>query len=279
MRIQKVLNNNVVSSVNNNLDEIIVMGKGIGFQKKSGSIIEDSKVEKIFVLNDKNVISKLEKLFLDIPEEYLEIADEIIQYARKKYNFSLRENIYLSLTDHIGIAVERLKLGIEVPNVMLSDIKCFYKKEFDVGMKALEIIEQRMQVVLPEDEAGFVALHILNSTINQTGTNNLEEARITHEILDLVKNFYKFDLDEDSIAYFRLTNHLHYLSKRLLNPSKDTKSDDILYKTAKKSFPLEYKLTSQIEELIKEKYELQIQKEDLGYLIVNLRALIKNKSN
>jgi len=276
MRVQKVLNNNVVSSVNGHSDEIIVMGKGVGFQKKTGDLIEDTLVEKIFILNDTSVISKLERLIKDIPEEYLEISDQIIQYARSHYNISLRENIYLSLTDHIGIAVDRLGRGIEVPNVMLPDIKYFYKNEYEIGLKALEIINEKMRVVLPEDEAGFIALHILNSSLNQTGTDNLKEIRISHDILNAVKEFYDLNVDEESITYYRFANHVNYLSKRLLNSSDNPKADDILYKITKKSFPIEFKLANQIKKQISGEYGIHISKEDLGLLIVNLRALIKN---
>lgn len=276
MRVQKVLNNNVVASMNDNQDEIIVMGKGIGFQKRKGDLIQNALVEKVFVLNDKNVISKLEKLFMDIPEEYLEISDEIVQYARNKFNLSLRDNIYLSLTDHIGFAVERIKGGMDITNVMLPDIKCFYKNEFEIGLKALEIINREVGIVLPEDEAGFIALHVINASIDQSGENNLKTIRISSEILGIVNDFYKLDLDRESIHYYRFANHVNYLAKRLYNLPEETESDDVLYETARKNYKREFECANLIQAQIYEDHGISISKEELGYLIVNLRALLKN---
>ncbi len=275
MKVQKVLNNNVVSSTNDDHNEVIVMGKGIGFQKKKGDLIQDSLIEKIFSLKDKDIISKLEGLFKDIPEKYLGITDEIIQFAQSQYGLSLRENIYLSLTDHIGYTVERIKSGMEITNVMLSDIKCFYKDEYEIGLKALEVIKREVGVILPEDEAGFIALHILNASMDQTSANNLKTIRISHEILDIVKDFYKLNLDSESIHYFRFANHVNYLAKRLFSQSEEIESDDILYETARKNFPNEFKCANLIKRHIFKDYGISISREELGYLIINLRALLK----
>ena len=276
MIVHKVLNNNVVSSTNDDHNEVIVMGRGIGFQKKIGDLIEDSLIEKIFILNDKDIVSKLEKLFKDIPEEYLEISDEIVQYARNKYDISLRENIYLSLTDHIGVAVARIRNGMEISNVMLSDIKCFYKNEYEIGLKALEIIDRKMSVVLPDDEAGFIALHILNASQDQMGADNLDALRISHDILNIVSDYYKLSLDKESIHYYRFANHVNYLAKRLFSQIEVVESDDILYETARKNFQNEFNCAGLIKDHIYEEYGISISREELGYLMINLRALLKS---
>ena len=50
MIIQKVINNNVVSTFDSNGKEVILMGKGIGFRKKTGDELDKTKIEKIFTL-------------------------------------------------------------------------------------------------------------------------------------------------------------------------------------------------------------------------------------
>lgn len=275
MRVEKVLNNNVVSLTNDHHNEIIVMGKGIGFQKKVGDLIDDSSIEKVFVLNDATIVSKMGELFKYISDKYLEISDEIIQYARDEYGFALKDNIYLSLTDHISLAVERINQGMEISNVMLSDIKCFYQKEYKIGLKALEIINHKLGVLLPDDEAGFIALHILNSSLDQVDTNNLEAIRLAHEILTIVKDFYRLNPDEESIHYYRFMNHINFLAKRLISQTEDIDSDDILYGTARRNFPKEFECASLINRYTQEKFGISISKEEQGYLMINLRALLK----
>ena len=46
MIIQKVINNNVVSTFDSNGKEVILMGKGIGFRKKTGDELDKTKIER-----------------------------------------------------------------------------------------------------------------------------------------------------------------------------------------------------------------------------------------
>ena len=55
MVIEKVINNNVVSSWDDEGNELIIMGRGIGFQKKPGGFIRDGEIEKVFRLESRNV--------------------------------------------------------------------------------------------------------------------------------------------------------------------------------------------------------------------------------
>ena len=129
MKIIRILNNNVVSSLDEKDSEIVVMGKGIGFQKKPGDTIEESKVEKIFRMPRASA-SQFEKLFEEIPYEQVKVADEIIAYAREVLNKKLNKNVYITLTDHLNFAVERQAQGIVFRNALLWEIEKFYDKEF-----------------------------------------------------------------------------------------------------------------------------------------------------
>ena len=50
----------------------------------------------------------------------------------------LSENIYITLTDHICFAVERLRTGTAYSNQLLWEITNFYPTEFAMGIQALE---------------------------------------------------------------------------------------------------------------------------------------------
>lgn len=96
MKIEKIINNNLVRSINDKRQYVILMGCGIGFQKKIGSAVDESKITQVYTLQDKN--SKLEELLTRVPEEYIQTANEVISYAK----FSLGEKVkrqYLHYTD------------------------------------------------------------------------------------------------------------------------------------------------------------------------------------
>ncbi|MCG4734580.1 PRD domain-containing protein, partial [Casaltella massiliensis] len=86
--------------------------------------------------------------------EHMKLSSEIIEYAQIKLSRKLNESIYISLSDHTYSAIQRMKEGVNVKNAILWETKRFYKEEFEIGMKALDIIENKTGVRLPDDEAG-----------------------------------------------------------------------------------------------------------------------------
>ncbi|GAB2567050.1 CAT RNA binding domain-containing protein [Gracilibacillus alcaliphilus] len=50
--MEKVLNNSLILSKNEEGNTVIVMGKGLGFKHKKGDIIDEDAIEKVFVPND-----------------------------------------------------------------------------------------------------------------------------------------------------------------------------------------------------------------------------------
>lgn len=275
MVIHKILNNNVVTIIDENNKEAVVMGRGIAFQKKKGDEIEKEKVEKVFLLEDKNINDKLLTLIKDIPLEYLEISEEIIHYAESKLNTKLNENIYLTLTDHISFSISRYKQNLEVKNSMLWDIKRLHRDEFIIGMKALEIIKDKVGVELPEDEAASIAMHILNGELNKDMPEIVNMINLIEEILKLVKYHFNIDFDEESMNYYRFITHLKFFTQRLASGRYYEDNDNELFEMIKVKYPKSYECVRKIEGFIKQKYNNQLTKEEMLYLIIHTARVVK----
>ena len=151
MIFKKRLNNNVVIALDENGQEKILCGKGLGFQMKEQDTVEESRVEKVFALADQVMNRRLQELLETIPMEHLELAEEIMNYARIHIDETVSENVIVALCDHMYMAVERKKQGIEVKNVLLWDIQKFYRDEYKVGRYAIALIRERFGVELSED--------------------------------------------------------------------------------------------------------------------------------
>lgn len=275
MVIHKILNNNVVTIIDENNKEAVVMGRGIAFQKKKGDEIEKEKVEKIFLLEDKNINDKLLTLIKDIPLEYLEISEEIIHYAESKLNTKLNENIYLTLTDHISFSISRYKQNLEVKNSMLWDIKRLHRGEFIIGVKALEIIKDKVGVELPEDEAASIAMHILNGELNKDMPEIVNMINLIEEILKLVKYHFNIDFDEESMNYYRFITHLKFFTQRLASGRYYEDNDNELFEMIKVKYSKSYECVRKIEGFIKQKYNNQLTKEEMLYLIIHTARVVK----
>ena len=109
MKIIKVINNNVVSALDKDAEEVVIMGKGIGFRAKPGQIVDEKQVEKTFRLDDKKSTGQFARLVERLPVEYLKVSDQIITYAKNNIGLKLHQSIYLTLTDHISFVIERYK--------------------------------------------------------------------------------------------------------------------------------------------------------------------------
>lgn len=275
MKIYKVLNNNVVTILNNNDKESVVMGRGIAFQKKKGDEIDESKVEKIFVLKNNNLNDKFLKLINDIPLECIEVAEEIIQYAESKLETTLNENIYLTLTDHISFTINRYKNNMEMKNSMLWDIKRLHKQEFDIGLKAIEIIKNKLNLDLPEDEAASIAMHILNDELDQDMPEIVSMIKVTEEILKIVKYHFNIEFDEESINYYRFLTHLKFFTQRLFNENYYEDYDNELFDMMSMKYHESYECVKKIKKFIHDLYGTNLTKEEMLYLIVHISRVIR----
>lgn len=213
MEISKVFNNNVAVVLENN-EEKIVMGREICFKKKIGDTIEPEIIDKDFYLHNQEVLSRFKELVVDIPLEYLEIGEEIMDKARLSLGKALNDNIYISMVNHIYTAVVRAKDDIFVKNALLWDIQKFYKEEYLIVKKALVIIEKKTGVLLPNDEAGFIALHIVNGQLDEDVHGMYEITKIMQEIENIVRYLFKIEFNEESAYYYRFITHLKFFAQR-----------------------------------------------------------------
>ena len=104
MIIQKVINNNVVSTFDSNGKEVILMGKGIGFRKKTGDELDKTKIEKIFTLDLSGKSYFVQEVMAIIyernqkkyPEAYV-CSQKIVEHIEQHYNCKLSadEKMYL----------------------------------------------------------------------------------------------------------------------------------------------------------------------------------------
>lgn len=138
MRVIKVLNNSLVLALNDEGQEIILMGKGIGFQKTIGYKLSPKEIDKVFVLKDRELSRRIIRLAAETDSIYFEMAKSVIDYAVENYHMKLMDHIYLALTDHLAFAAKRIRNGVILQNFYTLDMKKFNPREFQVGEYAVQ---------------------------------------------------------------------------------------------------------------------------------------------
>lgn len=275
MKVHKILNNNVVVTLDPKGNELIITGRGVGFKKREGDPIDHKLIEKKFSLTNKKAIPKFAELLTEIPSNVLTTSEIIINHAKQVLDGKLQDSIYISLTDHIHFAIERHKQGFDIQNNFLWETKKFYPKEFEIGLYALTIIKERLSVELPEDEAGFITFHIINAQLNDTMPNIVNMTKIMREILNIVKYHFNFEYNEDSLAYQRFVTHLKFFAQRILSQGKPTQQDDYLYDLIRQKYEKSYHCTKQIDLHLIQQYQHPLSDDESMYLTIHIERLRK----
>lgn len=281
MIIKKVLNNNVALVDAGEMKEVIVWGKGLVFQKKVGDIIDEEKVEKIFPISDIDIFFRFQDVIVDIPLIYFELSSEIILLFQELDIDERKDTLLITLSDHLYSTVKRYNEGIMIKNPLTWDIKRFYPQEYQLGQLSVDVVNEKLGISLPEDEASFIAMHIINIKIDNTMTsssanNGYKTTIMIQEILNIIRRFFKMELDEDSANYHRFVTHLKFFSQKMSssNLKGQTKIDEELYRMVISKYVNSYKCVLKINDLLSSKYDYALTKEDELYLTVHVQRII-----
>ena len=222
MEIIKVFNNNIVATISETGEEMILTGSGLGFQKKVGDAVEVSRIEKVYEVMDDSR-DRFYRLLKDTPVELVEAAQKIRDKAKKELNINLTIKGLIGLIDHITYAVERKKNNIEIPNLMQDEIKNLYQDEFKLGLEGVGIIEEATGVRLSEHEAGYITMHIVNASLGDNKESISKIFLFTKGITSIIEEVFDINFDDDEISLARLNSHLKFLAKRIIQKQEDTK--------------------------------------------------------
>lgn len=275
MKILKVFNNNSVAAISDELGDIIVTGSGIGFQKKIGDLVDENRIEKTYFFKDDQQ-KRFEQSIETVPPIYFEITNKIVSKASKELETDFSGEIFLAISDHLSFAVKRKKDDIYLPNVVLAETKALYKKEYQVGLWALDYIDKKIDIRLDEDEAGYIALHLVNFSLNNKSNNATKIVSLTKEVLNVIKTSMKVDLEEDSLGYARISTHLKYLAERIFRNKIDSLDDttadirEILKEDLRLSLCI-----NRIVKLIRDRYDYDLSPDEQTYLCIHIKKNAK----
>lgn len=276
MIIEKVLNNNMVISRNKEGKEIILQGKGIGFNRKKGEEIKGHEIERIFTPNDKNEIKRFQDFFSKLPEEYWEIAEQMTAYAKESCELLVSDRVLLPICDHLAGAVERYRRGLVLKNPMLWEMKHIYPKEYKVGAYGLDLVKRRFHIRMEADEAAFLAFHYICAQLGDGKVEDLESiTRLIGEIRAIVEASYQFRLDEESWEYQRFITHLKFFAGRLLGGIQNNWADDEWFPLIKEKYPHAYRCIVKIADFIHDAYHYELNREEMLYLMIHIEKVTR----
>lgn len=269
LKIKKILNNNAVI-VSDEGEEKIAIGPGVAFKKGRNDIVNPHKIEKLFVMSEND---KFQQLLSRIPVEHFTISEEIITHAEKRLETTFNEHIHVVLTDHISFAIEREEEGISLRNKLLNEIKILYRNEYEIGLWALQLIEDKLGVKMPKDEAAFIALHV--HTLKVKGGDLRKTVKQTTIVRDMIQSISRrldLSIEEDDLSYQRLLTHLRFVMDRVNHYDHHTIDEDMLQMIQTK-FSSAYACASDVATEMEHLYGIVLPESELGYITLHIQRL------
>lgn len=273
-KVLKVFNNSIVLAVEDTSEKVI-FGKGIGFGRRPGEVINySSNIEKIFTLQDSTNQSKFKELVNNIEEPVFAASENIISMLEMELKEKLHESIHISLTDHIATTLKRLKEDNEIVNPFLIETEVLFKKEYELALKAVDILERSTGIKIPDGEAGFIALHIHSARNKGNLSNTIRYTYLANTIAEFIENSLNIKINRESLDYARFIVHLRFAVERLIN---NTPIKNELLATIKRKYKNSYKLSQQIGKIIENSLNIKVLPDEIGYIAIHLENLTQNK--
>ncbi|ELK48821.1 PRD domain-containing protein [Halobacillus sp. ACCC02827] len=272
LRIEKVLNNNVVIAAHPVYEEVVLIGKGIGFNRKSGEDVSFDKADKTFLLSNEREKEQYVNLLPHIDEQLIDFMNDILIHIEERMGQELHQHIHVGLTDHLAFAINRAKKNMQFTNPFLSEIESIYPKEYQVAMEVVTMIYDRMGTQFPEGEIGFIALHIHSAVTDKTLREINRHNQLIARLVSIVEDTMKLTIDRNSIDYHRLVQHLHRAIDRVYQ--EENVGDEIrLADMLKQEYPVCYNLAWKLMKVMQKQLNKPVDESEAIYLTIHLQRL------
>ncbi|MEH7492223.1 glucose PTS transporter transcription antiterminator GlcT [Neobacillus niacini] len=272
--IDKVLNNNVLIAEHPSYEEVVLIGKGIGFNRKQGDFIETDSVEKLFVLKNEKEQQNYIKLLPFIDNDLLEVIISAIGLIKQRTHTQLDEHIHVALTDHLMFAINRVSKGMEMSNPFLVETKTLYRHEYEIAAEVVEFIKEKTGISLPVGEIGFIAIHIHSAMTNRNLSEVNQHSQLVSRLVKMVEEQFEIDIDKESIDYMRLVRHLRFTIERVVKGEKVEEPEKI-NSLLKQEYPVCYNLSWKLIKVMQQTLKMKVFDAEAVYLTMHLQRIQK----
>jgi transcriptional antiterminator len=275
LNVKKILNNNVLIAQHASYGEVVLIGKGIGFNRKSGDPIQNDIAEKMFVLKGEKEQEQYKNLLPLLDEDISNVIISAIELIRERTNSFLNEHIHIALTDHILFAINRLMRGMEIRNPFLVETRTLYPFEYEIAREVVGMINEMTDVNLPEGEVGFIALHIHSAMMNKDLSEVNQHSQLISRLTSMIEQQLEVKINKESVDYMRLVRHIRYTIERVLREERVEEPEKIA-KLLKEEYPLCYNLSWKLIKMMQQTLRKPVYDAEAVYLTMHLQR-IQNK--
>ena len=151
MKILRVFNNNVVLA-KDGAREVIVTGRGLGFQAKPGQRVDDAKIVRVFVPADGRDPDHIAELLSEIPPEIIRLVTDAMTATGLAEQAESQPTLVMALADHITGAVQRAQRHVNIAYPLQAEVQSLYASEYAQASRLVNELNRHLNGVLPGSE-------------------------------------------------------------------------------------------------------------------------------
>ncbi|RWZ50830.1 PRD domain-containing protein [Labedella phragmitis] len=276
--VHKVLNNNVLITMDPLGREQVLMGRGLAFQARPGDPVDLTKVEKSYTLDVDVNRTHIHEVLAAAPYEVIAAVNGAVDHAERSLGRDLGRHLPIAIIDHVQFLLERLRTGVDLPSASMPEVRVLYPDEFRAATEMSEHLADALALELPTDESVFLTMHVLNATRDEpNGTAALLFRRVQH-VVKTVERSTGVSLDVESLDYARFILHVKFLLQRLVSESMLRSADTSFYDFARVKYPRAAACADEVKAYVLAATGSVLTDEELLYLIVHVERLIQRVS-
>ncbi|MBU5454744.1 BglG family transcription antiterminator [Caproiciproducens sp. MSJ-32] len=257
----------------------ILEGSEASIRRAMSSLLKDNNkyniintLEKLY--NNENNIKNIDKF--NISSENLSYIKQLVHEIEEELGVFSEED-FMNLVITIFVIISRGSFCEEFNTFEDKDFNKKYKREYNFAYSLIRKIEDKFNIKVKEHDINMITSIILAGSKNDKNAfasqDYFEACSIAGKIIDYFKLKLKENFKMDNVLYENFVIHIKSLIFRL---RYNIQSQNPILETIKSNYNEDFIACKKACEFIEEKYNTPISDDEIGYIVIYIRAAFQN---
>ncbi|MFP7695826.1 PRD domain-containing protein [Trueperella sp. LYQ143] len=278
MKILRVFNNNVVLASDEQGQDVIATGRGLGFQARPGDLVDETKLFRVFIPMDGRDSDHMAQLLSDISADHLYIIGNALKEICASERMQASPTLVVALADHLQFALKRIETEMVVEYPLEAEVRHLYSREYAQARHLLEIFNRHLPTPLPDSEAVAISLHLVNAGFSSGDlSQTYQMTGVIQQMLSVVEATWGMSFDPSSVHVARFITHLRYLFVRITQHRQLVSDHSILAQTIQETYPQAFQCAQHLGAIMELRLGAALTDDELSYLTLHVARLAFDK--
>ncbi|WP_028709643.1 PRD domain-containing protein [Propionicicella superfundia] len=274
MRIARVFNNNIVLALDDADREVILTGRGLGFQARPGQDVDENLVARVFVPMDGRDPDHLAQLLAGIPPEHIHLVGRALAEVGLD-TVARNPALVIALADHVSFALRRAALGKDLEYPLLAEVQHLYTEEYAQAGALLTAINLHSDIPLPDSEAVGLALHLVNAGFASGDLSyTYKMTGVIQQMVTVIEQSFGRTLETSSVSVGRFITHLRYLFVRIHQHRQLSDEHSAVGAAIREAYPEAAECSQRLAGMLELRLGASISGDEVSYLSLHVARVV-----